>query len=203
MNPYKDLGVDKDTPTEDIKKAYRNKSKETHPDKGGSNEEFDKVRKAWLILSDPAKRKEFDETGTVNERNEQDLIYQDIAHLFFTVIEKKKNRIKQTNIIDDIMFIVDKTIEDAEYKLSLNAANLKYHEGLRNRITTKSKGNIFESMIESRIQQVMNEKSALDNSINKYNSIKGILEMYSCEVELNDDKERDVFNSFNIPSDWR
>ena len=44
---------------EEIRKAYKNKAKKAHPDKGGSNEEFLKLREAYDCLIDKKKRKEY------------------------------------------------------------------------------------------------------------------------------------------------
>ena len=49
-NSYDVLGIDKDSEDEDIKKAFRKKALETHPDKGGDPEEFRKVREAYECL---------------------------------------------------------------------------------------------------------------------------------------------------------
>jgi curved DNA-binding protein CbpA len=63
FNPYTILGVDKNTSDEDIKKAYKSRSKELHPDKGGKAEDFANLKKAFDILTDPAKRNLYDEFG--------------------------------------------------------------------------------------------------------------------------------------------
>lgn len=61
INPYSTLGVGKDATAADIKKAYRELSKLHHPDRtGGTSDAFNKVTEAYDILSDPAKRREFD-----------------------------------------------------------------------------------------------------------------------------------------------
>ncbi|HEU5266389.1 MAG TPA: molecular chaperone DnaJ [Jatrophihabitans sp.] len=62
---YKALGVAKDASTQDIKKTYRKLARQLHPDKnpGDSKAEarFKEVSEAYDVLSDPAKRKEYDE----------------------------------------------------------------------------------------------------------------------------------------------
>ena len=60
MGYYEDLGVDKDTPIEEIKKAYKTKSRKTHPDLGGNRDEFDKVKTAYEVLSVPIKKTRYD-----------------------------------------------------------------------------------------------------------------------------------------------
>lgn len=64
---YNTLGVKKDATDQEIKKAYKEKAMETHPDKGGNTEAFDQVHKAYLTLSQPHSRKRYDETGTVDD----------------------------------------------------------------------------------------------------------------------------------------
>lgn len=47
---YSVLGLKRSASDEDIKKAFRDKARETHPDKGGDPEEFRKVREAYENL---------------------------------------------------------------------------------------------------------------------------------------------------------
>ena len=56
-DPYTILGVDRNTPLDDIKKAYRKLAKEHHPDTADGNEEkFKEVADAYETLSDPQKK---------------------------------------------------------------------------------------------------------------------------------------------------
>jgi len=63
MNYYDILGVTKDASTEDIKKAYRKKAIEHHPDKGGDESKFREAAEAYETLSDDGKRREYDTFG--------------------------------------------------------------------------------------------------------------------------------------------
>jgi len=49
-NSYEILGVDKDADEDEIRKAFRKKALETHPDRGGNKEDFVKVREAYECL---------------------------------------------------------------------------------------------------------------------------------------------------------
>ena len=66
FNPYEILEVDKEASNEDIKKAYKELSKKAHPDTGGSDDEFSKLKKAFDILTDPIKRNFYNEYEVEN-----------------------------------------------------------------------------------------------------------------------------------------
>ena len=64
---YKILGVDKRATEEDIKKAYRKLARKLHPDLNPNDKDahkkFQEVNEANEVLSDPEKRKKYDEYG--------------------------------------------------------------------------------------------------------------------------------------------
>jgi curved DNA-binding protein CbpA len=63
---YETLGVAPDATDDEIKKAYRARARETHPDTGGDVEEFKLVSLAGTVLTDSDKRQRYDETGSTD-----------------------------------------------------------------------------------------------------------------------------------------
>lgn len=68
-NLYEIMGVSKSADENEIRKAYKKLCLTNHPDKGGSAEEFQKIQKAYEILSDESKRSMYDQTGMTDEND--------------------------------------------------------------------------------------------------------------------------------------
>ena len=60
---YKILDIDKKASQEDIRKAFRKKAVEHHPDKGGDEKKFHKINEAYNTLNDTDKRRQYDSGG--------------------------------------------------------------------------------------------------------------------------------------------
>mmetsp|Transcript_69558 Transcript_69558/g.123027 ORF Transcript_69558/g.123027 Transcript_69558/m.123027 type:complete len:793 (-) Transcript_69558:117-2495(-) len=87
---YAVLGISVDAGAAQIRQAYRHRVLQTHPDKGGSAEDFLKVVEAFEALSDPSKRAVYDKQkarATVpadwcNEVDQRQLAKNVCAHMF-------------------------------------------------------------------------------------------------------------------------
>ncbi|MFW8745281.1 DnaJ domain-containing protein, partial [Mesorhizobium japonicum] len=49
-SPYEVLRVPATATDDELRRAYRRRLRETHPDTGGSAREFDRVQRAWELI---------------------------------------------------------------------------------------------------------------------------------------------------------
>ncbi len=93
---YEVLGVGKGASADDIKRSYRRLAMKHHPDKNPGNAEaeakFKECAEAYEVLSDPDKRKRYDQFGQeglrgVGMRDYSHMQWQDISSMFEDVFE--------------------------------------------------------------------------------------------------------------------
>jgi molecular chaperone DnaJ len=60
---YEVLGVSKGASADEVKKAFRKKAVEHHPDRGGEEAKFKEVNEAYDVLKDDKKRQRYDQFG--------------------------------------------------------------------------------------------------------------------------------------------
>lgn len=59
-DPYAVLEIPRTATSEEARRAYRRKAMKVHPDRGGSVEEFQRVKKAFESIIDPISRAKID-----------------------------------------------------------------------------------------------------------------------------------------------
>ncbi len=152
MNPYTELDVSVTASTEEIKQRYRTLAQMHHPDKGGDEELFKRIKLAYEILSDPIRRKQYNLTGETTTTNAKDEaisnIIQIILHVVPTFNADQDDLIK---IAEDesraMLNMVNNDINNTE-------AQIKHFEKVLKKLRIKTNGeNVLENIIQKQIQQ--------------------------------------------------
>lgn len=102
---YKELGINRNATTTEIKKAYHKLALKHHPDKGGNEDKFKKIQTAYEVLSDSEKKNNYDRFGMDSLNNENDMRGNDIFNMFFS-------RTRQTRRGRDTIHILNITLKD-------------------------------------------------------------------------------------------
>ena len=89
MSLYSQLHIEATATAAEIRTAYRQLSKKHHPDKGGDPEQFHRINHAYEILSDPAGRELYDQTGVDSLTKWRITIEQNFILLVTNAMEKQ------------------------------------------------------------------------------------------------------------------
>lgn len=155
MNLYDVLGVKKKASKEEIKRAYKKKAKETHPDVGGTEEDFKNVGKAYRILIDDRLRITYDCSGeeeepTISsiEREASELVQAELISILMTL--------KGDSLKEDLISVLTKRIElelNQLIQAMKNAGELiKILGKIKVKIKKRSEGsNILAEAVQSEI----------------------------------------------------
>ena len=145
MSYYDILGVDKSATQEEIKKAYRQKAKESHPDKGGDEQAFKKLSEAYETLSDDNKRRDYDNPRSSNRFQAHGFNMEDIFNQFgfgFTRQHKKGTDLK-LDITLTLEEIFNGTSKKIKFKRNKKCTPCNGKGGTSTRTCTACAGNGF------------------------------------------------------------
>ena len=153
MSLYEVLGIDPLSNKEEIRKAYRKKIKDNHPDIGGDPEKFKNIKRAYLILYDDQSRANYDNSGkeeTPDERKplELDKLAETFAlKVVFSIVDSVGENICFKNI----KILVLNNFKDIEEELRKRLTNIKStwkairkkHKALVTKLKTLKSNNNF------------------------------------------------------------
>lgn len=164
MSYYEILGIDKNATIQEIKRAYRNKSKEFHPDSGGSEEEFVSIKKAFDCLSDSERREVYDETG-------QDLGLKElITYTIKTFIDKAIDSGLTGNFVD--LMLRESEIQKSKTTKEIEFLRKKINILERESKNIESDGeNLFRNSMEQLIEESLSFVKQKEFQIKKVNAL--------------------------------
>ena len=177
MNPYTELDVPVDASLETIKQRYRTLAQMHHPDKGGDEELFKRIKLAYEILSDPIRRKQYDITGETTTTNAKDEAVANIVQILLHVVPNLN--VDQDDLIH---------IAEMETRAMLNLVNkdigvteryILNLEKVANKLRIKTEGeNILNGFIVNQIKQRKQELLTFQHRVQVCNLMLEILKDY-------------------------
>ena len=185
MDLYDALDLSSDCSQEDIKKQYRKMAKKHHPDHGGDEEKFKNIQLAYDTLSDPEKRKEYDETGRFNhQQDSRSVVITELANLL-------NHYLQNLDPEEDLIMTMKADITEAIKGCKLGITNANYQitrlEKIKKRIGTHKNENLLAKFVESHIDRYKNSLPGFDKKIEIFEEMSTMLEDYF--YGTGDDKE--------------
>jgi len=188
QNLYEILGIKKDATKAEIKRSYRFLSKSAHPDTGGSQEAFTKLRTAYTVLSDEEMRKHYDATGEYNEQavhTHEEKVTATIVMAFTQMLQAGFAQRKDIDVIKQLREAVAKQIDELSVQIKNNKIMMDDFLNLKNRISREDdKPNIFTSTLDQRLRQLENNKINMDDGLKVLNSTMEELKLYKSLVTM-------------------
>lgn len=177
-NPYMILNVAPTADEAEIKKAYRKKAQEAHPDKGGDTELFQEIAKAYEILSDAEKRDHFDKTGEEKNDQVQVEVVSSLIQIVMTTIQH--NDPKYNDLIKAARNMVQgqqqrhiASKQEGEFQLT------RLHEASSRISVIEGKENLLSSAILSHVEDVKKQIAEIEKVIAIGVKILEMLDNYS------------------------
>ena len=172
MSLYETLGVAPGATEADIKAAYRNLARKHHPDRGGDKGRFQAVEEAYRILSDKAKRTQYDNTGsTQRQADPQQRARQMIATLFSQLLQVNDFAER------DYVRLINGSIEQNERKQHKDKVKCERFVTKVGRLIEVTEGNVLLGVLNQRLDvargQIANADDTLETIARARELIKG------------------------------
>lgn len=200
---YKILGISKKATAEEIKKAYREKAKELHPDKGGDEEDFKELNEAYEILSDEEKRAVYDLTKDKKESKKalDTLAIDFLKGIFVSELNKLSNDdLLRKSILLTVRFKIEESVKESERNIKFYMERKANLEILKKRVKIKKrKGyNSFREVVEEEISFCKNNVLKFKNDVKISKRSVFYLDMLTSTTERTKEEVLDTYYSRGV-----
>jgi DnaJ-class molecular chaperone len=186
---YAILGLDRTDliSDEDIKKAYRAKAAELHPDvEGGSTEDFATLFGAYQILSDRKSRLLYDTTGRVRSGSDSEVVtaMKELQRIVLAMLDTHGENTFYINLTAEITRILSENIQLELTKIrsakKRRVAIKRYQKKFRwNGTVRKSGQNFIENVLKAEWQRQRTEIALAVEKIRLFETIRELLGEYT------------------------
>jgi len=163
---YDILGVSPDASQEEIKKAYRKRAKEAHPDAGGDEQEFILVEEAYRILGDKNARLRYDSTGDKgSEESGKERIRNFAVSLLANVVHQQSEQMR----IQDPLVAMKRVLKSEFISFEIMPECI---------LSDDSDDNYLKDAMLNEIEKIAEAIEALSNEIEFYKQVEEELERF-------------------------
>ena len=182
---YEILGIKKDATEEQIKKAYRDKSMEFHPDKGGNPDDFKELKFAYDILKDKEKRYEYDRTGMADPDERKESATEILQTLFTDIIfGAGAEELLRADIIGYARQKVTENQVKLRADIPIGQRKLKILQKVKSKIKHNSESpNILENIVTKEIENTMFELKNIRTKMALNGEVINLLKDYEYDIE--------------------
>jgi len=193
MNPYQTLNIKNATTQKQIKNAYRRLSKKYHPDAKGDVEDFLKIQKAYLFLSNPLWKARYDETGIWNDpqiqgssKSSSDKCLEILSGILEGLIEAD---IPLDSPIKEVRSAINNLIEITKKNLSVLQIKLDRVSKILSGYNVKDE-DILKLILDRKVLLIKDEMKPHEELIEASNNILDILKNYDDKIKYDERTER-------------
>ncbi len=182
---YNILDLDASATQEEIKKAFRDKSKDNHPDKIGDNPKQAEINKAYAVLKNPATRKRYDDTGKESAIPFDVRFRAFLQDTFLKLIEQVED-VTHQDLIGSFKNYVKSYISGAEQGKALLEKKLNKFQTILERLKSKQDGTI-SFVITNNITEVKRLILLTEDDIKFFKDCFEILNDYDYTFDLQEE----------------
>lgn len=182
MSHYDELGVRSDADRESIKRAYRKKAHQHHPDKGGSAEKFHAVQRAYDVLSNEARRAWYDRNGTDGPADQQDEALKNLAAIFLQVVDQAD--VEHQDVLAIVREHIERARSNVISQVDQHKAKVRKLETAKKRLTKKSSGpELLGQMLDGQIAANKRAMELAGENIKVFARMLELLKDYSYNAD--------------------
>lgn len=191
---YDQLGVAKDATRDAIKRAFRRKAKDTHPDAGGDAKAFHAIELAHRVLTDDAARARYDRTGQAEA--EPDNSEAEAHSIISAFVERfvADDKAKYKNLVQELRAAVKSEIAQAERNIQEGRKFEERTVDLRSRVRGKAGAALLTKMFDTKLRDAAVAIQMLQHQVDVRKRALMLVE----DVEFDADSVPDTDQTYTI-----
>lgn len=204
---YAILGVEKTATKAEIKKAFRRKMKDAHPDReDGDHDLAVKLNRAWDILGDDVKRKRYDETGGIPGSSAPEPTLDDKAHAclakaFSQMLGDEIDFSPWEDPLGKMIKAMNAAVKQYEFEIKMIDSYLKKLDDKQQRVKYAGAGtDLWGAVIEDKRRKYAGRRAQMDEAIKVTNRSLEIIKEYKGQFS---EKKPDATAPFGCDRDFR